>query len=125
MRRARRIQIVALHDSVGPAGTDAALDAIVVTGETRSGADAVNKTRAANGLAALAVIEVDLIGADDRACPAPSADAASTLSQMRDWKMGSTWLRKMEALAFSSKKEKEKKGDPCVDDGVEQKGEGR
>lgn len=51
-----------IYDIYGPTATVEAIDALVVSKETRSGGDAVNKFRLNKGWHALKVYEVDLIG---------------------------------------------------------------
>jgi phosphopantetheine adenylyltransferase len=54
-------QPVELHDMAGPAASDAALAAIVLSPETASSADAINTTRTAHGLAPLKAVVIDFV----------------------------------------------------------------
>lgn len=58
---ALKVEIFALSDPVGPAGTDAKLDAIILTQEVAKGGEMVNEARAANGLPAVEQVFVDMI----------------------------------------------------------------
>lgn len=60
-----RSQIVTISDSVGPAADDEDLEAIVVTEETREGAERINELRDIVGLNELDVIEVPFVLAED------------------------------------------------------------
>ena len=65
VRPGLRCESTWLCDPMGPAATDAALGALVVSEETRSGAAACNAARCARGLPELALQVVPLLGADD------------------------------------------------------------
>lgn len=56
------IECVEIQDPFGPTITDEAVDALVVSAETRSGGKAVNDKRAEKGWSALEVFEVDVLG---------------------------------------------------------------
>ena len=60
-----RADVQILTDTVGPAASDKSLEAIVVSTETRLGADNINQIREANGLEALEVIEIPMVLAED------------------------------------------------------------
>eukprot|EP00270_Netrium_digitus_P006264 TRINITY_DN1859_c1_g1_i3.p1 TRINITY_DN1859_c1_g1~~TRINITY_DN1859_c1_g1_i3.p1 ORF type:complete len:107 (-),score=37.01 TRINITY_DN1859_c1_g1_i3:146-466(-) len=55
------VEVVPIEDPFGPSATDRYLDAIVVSKETRRGAEAVNSKRLTNGLPALKVEVVDVL----------------------------------------------------------------
>jgi pantetheine-phosphate adenylyltransferase len=57
--------IIELTDSFGPAASDPAIEAIVVSMETKPGAMEINKLRKENGLKALEIISIPLILASD------------------------------------------------------------
>lgn len=61
-----RARIVSIDDGIGPAGTDSALQALVVSEESKLGAAKVNALRTSNGLRALHTIVVGMVGADDK-----------------------------------------------------------
>ena len=65
MRPGLKCESTWLRDPMGPAATDAALGALVVSEETRAGAAACNRARGANGLPELALRVVPLLGADE------------------------------------------------------------
>ena len=77
------IDAVSISDPYGPTATDASCEALVVSSETRSGAEAVNKKRRENGLAPLHVCVVDVLaenkGGDDDEAPKMSSTA------IREW----------------------------------------
>jgi len=54
-------RIVQLHDSAGPAATDAGIKVIVVSGETRPGAESINAARRTAGLSPLRIVTVDMV----------------------------------------------------------------
>lgn len=59
------VQCVMIQDAYGPTITLEQIDALVVSGETRSGGKAVNDKRAEKGWKALHVFEVDVLDAED------------------------------------------------------------
>ncbi|KAL5601110.1 hypothetical protein BROUX41_005925 [Berkeleyomyces rouxiae] len=63
------VECVAIQDGYGPTIVRENMDVLVVSGETRSGGDAVNKKRAENGWRAMRIYEVDVLqaaGSDDQ-----------------------------------------------------------
>ncbi|GAB1317359.1 hypothetical protein MFIFM68171_07569 [Madurella fahalii] len=60
-----QVQCVRIHDPFGPTITVEDIDALVVSGETRSGGQAVNEKRAEQGWRALEVFEVDVLDAEE------------------------------------------------------------
>lgn len=58
------INCVEIFDPFGPTITDPAIAALVVSGETRSGGDAVNDKRGAKGWPSLEILEVDVLIAE-------------------------------------------------------------
>lgn len=60
-----RAEIKVITDPLGPAAEDPELDAIVVSEETRSGADKINEVREEKGLKPLDIVEIPLVLADD------------------------------------------------------------
>jgi phosphopantetheine adenylyltransferase len=60
-----QVQCVRIHDPFGPTITLENIDALVVSGETRSGGQAVNQKRAERGWRALEVFEVDVLDAGE------------------------------------------------------------
>lgn len=59
------IECVEIQDPFGPTITDESVTALVVSGETRSGGQAVNDRRLEKGWKALEVFEVDVLDAED------------------------------------------------------------
>ncbi|KAH0538264.1 hypothetical protein FGG08_005135 [Glutinoglossum americanum] len=59
------IECVAISDPFGPTITDKSISALVVSGETRGGGQAVNAKRGELGWSALEVFEVDVLEADE------------------------------------------------------------
>lgn len=86
------IDCVVIQDAYGPTVTTEAMDALVVSGETRAGGAAVNDRRTSQGWHPMEVFEVDVLNADDIA-----DDAAKN----RDFttKISSTSIRKQKAEA--------------------------
>ena len=60
-----RFEIVELNDPYGPAASDAGLDTIVVSSDTRNNAVRINCSRKENGLAPLKIIVIDMVCGDD------------------------------------------------------------
>ncbi|PSS15135.1 hypothetical protein M430DRAFT_59778 [Amorphotheca resinae ATCC 22711] len=84
------IECVEIQDPFGPTITDESVTALVVSGETRSGGQAVNDKRAERGWAALEVFEVDVLDAQEHEeGSAKTEDFASKIS--------STAIRKSKA----------------------------
>lgn len=76
-----RVQCVRIHDPFGPTITREDIDALIVSGETKSGGAAVNDKRAERGWPPLEIFEVDVISAEDLAGePAGAEDFASKIS---------------------------------------------
>lgn len=60
-----RAEIEVLNDPMGTAARDEGLEAIVVSEETRSGAESINEVRSEEDLDPLDLIEIPLVLADD------------------------------------------------------------
>ena len=90
-----RIQCVRIQDPFGPTITVQDIDALVVSGETRAGGQAVNDRRLAQGWRPLAVFEVDVIDADD---------VADHVTKTKDFscKISSSAIRQRRAEATGS-----------------------
>lgn len=82
---ALELDIHMLHDVAGPTGSIENIDALVVSGETRKGADQVNEIRKAKGWNELAIYVVDVVGCE-------SGDEGNNWSD----KLSSTELRRLE-----------------------------
>jgi phosphopantetheine adenylyltransferase len=84
------IECVEIQDPFGPTITDESVTALVVSGETRSGGQAVNDKRREKGWKELEVFEVDVLDAEDHEDgPSRTEDFASKIS--------STEIRKRKA----------------------------
>ncbi|KAL6888066.1 hypothetical protein GGI43DRAFT_231093 [Trichoderma evansii] len=59
------VRCVNIHDPFGPTITEEIMDVIVVSGETRSGGQAINDKRTAKGWKALDVFEIDVLDPQD------------------------------------------------------------
>ena len=91
------IECVEIQDPYGPTITDESITAIVVSGETRAGGQAVNERRAEKGWHALEVFEVDVLDAEEHeGGPAKNADFVSKISSTAIRK------RKAESVRMSS-----------------------
>ncbi|KAA8577125.1 hypothetical protein EYC84_007126 [Monilinia fructicola] len=84
------IECVEIHDAYGPTITDETVAALVVSGETRSGGQAVNDKRVEKGWKALEVYEVDVLDAQDGLETTPKPDDFAS-------KISSTAIRKQRA----------------------------
>jgi pantetheine-phosphate adenylyltransferase len=60
-----RAEITIISNPFGPAVSDVALQSIVVSPETRARAEELNKLRTSNGLAALEIVEIPFVLAED------------------------------------------------------------
>ncbi|KAF4507636.1 hypothetical protein G6O67_004113 [Ophiocordyceps sinensis] len=85
--RAVLVRCVDIGDPFGPTVTEERIGAIVVSGETRGGAEAINEKRAARGWAPLDVYEIDVL--DDA-----TGDGQARLTE----KISSTEIRRRKAL---------------------------
>lgn len=84
------IECCEIQDPFGPTITDESITAIVVSGETREGGQAVNEHRVGKGWHALEVFEVDVLDAEEHeGGPTKTGDFASKIS--------STAIRKRKA----------------------------
>lgn len=80
--------VVQLSDVAGPAGTEADIQALVVTDETLSGADFINKMRQDKGLNALENWTIGVLGSEGE------TDLKGDAKALADSKIGSTAIRK-------------------------------
>lgn len=86
------VQCVEIQDAFGPTITVRDIDVLVVSGETRSGGQAVNDRRVQLGFHALEVHEVDVLGAEE-------IDHHETTAEDFASKISSTAIRKQRAEA--------------------------
>lgn len=84
------IECVEIQDPFGPTITDESVTALVVSGETRSGGQAVNEKRLQKGWNALEVFEVDVLDAQDSDTDGSKVDDFSS-------KISSTEIRRRQA----------------------------
>ncbi|KAJ9143956.1 Nucleotidylyl transferase [Coniochaeta hoffmannii] len=89
------VQCVVIQDAFGPTITLEQIDALVVSGETRSGGKAVNDKRAEKGWKALEVFEVDVLDAEE------ISDGATRTENFAS-KISSTAIRQRRAQAKRS-----------------------
>ncbi|KAI1432778.1 cytidylyltransferase [Xylaria sp. CBS 124048] len=87
------IHCVVLQDAFGPTITEEAMDVLVVSGETRSGGEAVNTRRRDRGWHDLEIFEVDVLDAED------VQDASTKTSNNFATKISSTAIRERIAQA--------------------------
>lgn len=92
------VQCVVLQDTFGPTTATEDMDALVVSGETRSGGQAVNAKRREQGWHPLEVFEVDVLDAEE----VVGDDDAPTKTQDFATKISSTAIRKQKAETTSS-----------------------
>lgn len=75
------IECAEIQDPFGPTITDESITALIVSGETRSGGQAVNEKRMEKGWKPLEVFEVDVLDAEDvEKSPSKTEDFASKIS---------------------------------------------
>jgi len=84
------IECVEIQDPFGPTITDESISALVVSGETRSGGQAVNARRAEKGWKALEIFEVDVLDARE-------TEEGATKTEDFASKISSTAIRKNKA----------------------------
>jgi phosphopantetheine adenylyltransferase len=89
------VQCVRIHDAFGPTITEENIDALVVSGETRSGGQAVNDKRVAQGWKPLEIFEVDVLEAGE------ISDEATKTENFAS-KISSTAIRQLKAEAATS-----------------------
>ena len=89
------IECVQIQDPFGPTITDEDVTALVVSGETRSGGQAVNEKRTEKGWNALEVFEIDVLDAEDSTESAADGDNFAS-------KISSTAIRKRKAETVSA-----------------------
>ncbi|KAI0440835.1 cytidylyltransferase [Xylaria telfairii] len=89
------VHCVVLRDAFGPTTAEEEMDVLVVSGETRSGGDAVNARRRELGWHRLEIFEVDVLDAED------SIDGPSPTQTKKDFttKISSTAIRERKAEA--------------------------
>ncbi|KAI0449654.1 cytidylyltransferase [Xylaria acuta] len=87
------IHCVVLRDAFGPTTAEEEMDVLVVSGETRSGGDAVNARRRELGWHDLEIFEVDVLDAED------STDAPTQTRKDFATKISSTAIRERKAGA--------------------------
>ncbi|KAG5919079.1 hypothetical protein E4U42_006611 [Claviceps africana] len=88
------VRCVDLRDVYGPTVSEEAIEALVVSGETRGGADLVNQKRRSQGWSALDVYEIDVLAA--RVDAAHGDQKQEALSNFAD-KISSTEIRRQKA----------------------------
>ncbi|KAJ4291456.1 hypothetical protein N0V88_006052 [Collariella sp. IMI 366227] len=91
------VQCVRIQDAFGPTITVEEIEALVVSGETRSGGQAVNDKRAEKGWHALEVFEVDVLDAEEMAEDEP------TRTENFASKISSTVIRQQRAARMGTK----------------------
>lgn len=92
------VRCVEIQDAFGPTVTEEDIDAIVVSGETRSGGQVINQRRAGNGWPKLGVYEVDVLDAGDGHFPGEKATEERVADTFAA-KISSTAIRRRIALA--------------------------
>jgi phosphopantetheine adenylyltransferase len=92
-----QVQCVRIQDAFGPTITVEEIEALVVSGETRSGGRAVNEKRAERGWRALEVFEVDVLDAEE------VSDEPTTTESFAS-KISSTVIRQQRAQASTRTK---------------------
>ena len=97
------VQCVVIHDMYGPTATREDVDALVVSGETRSGGQAVNEKRAELGWHALDIFEVDVLDAEETDNEGGSTTTTTTTATA-DFasKISSSAIRKQRAEAAAT-----------------------
>lgn len=94
-----QIKYTEIWDPFGPTITVEAIDALVISAETRAGGKAVNDKRKEQGWRELDVYEVDVLDADDPDEQASETSGKSDMQQEFQTKLSSTEIRKKRALS--------------------------
>ncbi|KAG6003547.1 hypothetical protein E4U21_001909 [Claviceps maximensis] len=88
------VRCVDFHDLYGPTVKEEAIEALVVSGETRSGGDSVNQKRRSQGWSLLDIYEIDVLDAKlDTGCGDQKQDAVDNFAS----KISSTEIRRQKA----------------------------
>ncbi|KAG5994108.1 hypothetical protein E4U54_003176 [Claviceps lovelessii] len=88
------VRCVDFHDVYGPTVKEEAIEALVVSGETRSGGDLVNKKRRSQGWTILDIYEIDVLDAGpDAACADQKEETVNNFAG----KISSTEIRRQKA----------------------------
>lgn len=90
------IECVEIQDPFGPTITDETISALVVSGETRSGGQAVNSKREEKGMKPLDVFEVDVLTANEGEASAPNPGQETETAEFAS-KISSTAIRRHKA----------------------------
>ncbi|KAI1002528.1 hypothetical protein K3495_g5676 [Podosphaera aphanis] len=84
------IDCIEIQDPFGPTISDGSITALVVSGETRAGGQAINQKRAEKGLSALEIFEVDVLDLKE-------TNEGTNISERFASKISSTEIRKWKA----------------------------
>ncbi|KPV73491.1 uncharacterized protein RHOBADRAFT_54710 [Rhodotorula graminis WP1] len=84
---------VPLQDVYGPTANDPAIEALVVSDETRAGGDAINTLRASRSLSRLDIFTISLVGGEEAQRQGRGAGAGAEVEVEVATKMGSTGIR--------------------------------
>ena len=83
------LDVQEIHDALGPTGHEAGIHALVVSRETGSGGEMVNRVRKERGLPVLELYVMDVISSRDEMDLTGEADETN----LKEMKMGSTGIR--------------------------------
>lgn len=89
-----QLDVVEIHDPLGPTAWDPEIEALIVSRETMSGGAYVNKVRKEKGLGELEILCIDVISsivAEEAGTTVNLSDADA--EQLKELKMGSTAIR--------------------------------
>lgn len=82
------MDVVEIHDALGPTGYESDIQALVVSKETHSGGAMVNNVRAEKGLNSLEMFIIDVIAAAKK-----DLQGEEDEKRLKELKMGSTGIR--------------------------------
>ncbi|GAA5990436.1 hypothetical protein JCM5350_007994 [Sporobolomyces pararoseus] len=88
-----RHDVVKLQDVYGPTATEPDIEALVVSEETRSGAQAINKLRSERSLSTLETFVINLVSDDASENPSSLNELDGVAKVAVETKMGSTGIR--------------------------------
>jgi phosphopantetheine adenylyltransferase len=97
------LRYVEIWDPFGPTITDAEIDTLVVSGETRSGGQMVNDKRKELSMSGLEIFEVHVLDAEEEKEDGQSSESQSLESAFQA-KLSSSKIRKVQALKQSCSK---------------------
>lgn len=92
------MDVVEIEDPLGPTAWDEKIQALVVSGETRSGGEMVNRTRKEKALGELEIFVIDVISGTTDGFVVEDLKGVLDEGELKKRKLGSTGIRQWLAL---------------------------